>query len=377
MSFFDLELFVSVVVGCFGYGSKLRNTRYVLKIKSQVVDVVDECLSYLLRFITNAGASGFGSGVTTLRGRKRKVEEDDEDDLGEEDIDDEDEDGQLLDVQQIVKQNETKFEKLCVATTFMQILLHPELYGAWNLDVLETVMVDEFILRLWFCLDNTVINFKLRGPNDAPDSDDENVEDLGDDDQLESQMLHKIRNMGNITEMFDKLYSSLLTSVVDFAILSGEFKHTDLAMKKCKELINWTLLTKFPKLQVALAGCLMKLLLKLYKDDNLCLFWSQLGISCEVASFIDTLCSKGDVHFDLIIVVKLLLYLNFKLSGNPEDFHKDPEDIVSDVVDVKDLCDIGVRSKFINSELLESLRNEILARLSYKSTVGFMHCKKK
>ncbi|GMG55232.1 unnamed protein product [Ambrosiozyma monospora] len=197
--------FVSVVVGCFGYGSKLRNTRYVLKIKGQVVGVVDECLSYLLRFITNAGASGSGRGISALKGRKRKVEEDDEDDAGEEENDDEDEEnGQLLEVQQIVKQNETKFEKLCVATTFMQILLHPELYSAWNLDVLETVMVDEFILRLWFCLDNTVINFKLRGPNDAPDSDDEDVEDIGEDDQLESQMLHKIRNMGNITEKFDK-----------------------------------------------------------------------------------------------------------------------------------------------------------------------------
>ncbi|KAH3671692.1 hypothetical protein OGAPHI_000397 [Ogataea philodendri] len=281
------------------FRGRLASSIQLTALRTELVDILVENLDYVLESITNSTSS------------------------------------KPIDLDSISTTNDYKFSKLSISTRILELLLDPSLEDALLLHSQNPLSIDTFIGRLWFCMENVVVNLKF------------NNESLGETSDILSQT-----SVDMIVNKFDILYAVLLNSSVKFVCNDHFHQHTrlDTVLSKCKELLGWPLLAKFSVLQTTLAESLMKLFILCKEQDNLCYLWNKLGISSDklAEENLPTTLSP-----DLSIVFHLFLVLNYKL----QDTHKNQEAPLLSKNHVKSL---EIAFRYFSTEKLDNIRNDLL-----------------
>ncbi|KAG7860924.1 hypothetical protein KL939_001491 [Ogataea angusta] len=282
------------------FRGKLASSLHLDLIKTELMESLNDNLNYVLESVTNSTAS------------------------------------KPVDLNYITTTNDYRFSKLSISTRILQLLLDVSLENALLLHSQNIFTMETFIGRLWFCMDNVVVNLKF------------NSDEAGDTSDILSQT-----SVDMIAVKFDVLYATLLQSTASYTFDDEFLQHTRLEqlLFKCKDLLNWPLISRFPKLQSTLAATLMRLFIKCKEMDTLCYFWNKLAITTEKLAYVDMM--PFNLGPDLFIVINLLLILNMKFGridnmGSPSTFQ------------AHYLSSYEIAFRPFSTERLHLLRNELL-----------------
>ncbi|ODV87595.1 hypothetical protein CANARDRAFT_194713 [[Candida] arabinofermentans NRRL YB-2248] len=253
---------IQILTGCFG--GKLRNNKYIFEIRDDLLDTLDENLKFILESITNS--SGTGSFKS-------------------------------IDLRSVTETNDSKFSKLSISIRIMEVLLETSLADLFMLQYQGTFLVENLLNRIWFCMDNYMMNSDL-------------YDETGSNENILSQTSIK-----HISRKFDELYSILLVSICNNCFKSDypQVNHIESVLLRCRQLLNWSLLNKFPLVQLSLAETLMKMFILCKNIDNLSYFWNKSGISSDKLALSMELINKV-MYKDLNIVLSLLLVIDFNMT---------------------------------------------------------------
>ncbi|QPG72987.1 hypothetical protein FOA43_000291 [Brettanomyces nanus] len=259
-------------------GGKLRNNKYLLAIRNDLIETLEVNLKQLLRSILSTSNNNDNTSSK----------------------------GVIMYANEIASENDRKFSKLSVSIRILQVLLNPTLRNIFMLHLQCSMLLDNFIRRTWFCMNNIVINLDLKR---------EEGEGVTGDSDLGVAYLSQT-SVPSIAYKFDQLFAVLLNSTVGYFNDDDDCQMNilDLALSQCKQLLNWALIAKFPSLQVVLAESLMKLLLKCRELGTCVYFWNKTDLCFDKRIFIVGY-MNGDLHQDLYITINLLLVLNASSKG--------------------------------------------------------------
>lgn len=250
---------VQIISAAFN-GGKLRNNRYLLVIRDDLINTLEQNLKDVLRSLVSNDNPAEAS-VTVY-------------------------------ASEIADANDRKFAKLSVSIRILQVLMDQQLSNVFMLHMQYSMYLDNFIRRTWFCIDNMVINMDLT------------------DDNANNYLSQT--SVPSIASKFDQLYSILLSSTVGHFSNDDEhlLSHLEQSLSQCKQLLNWVLLPKFPALQVVLSESLMVLLLRCNEIDNLAYYWHRIDITASGHT-------RTDLHHDLLITLNLLLDIYMTHKSKP------------------------------------------------------------
>lgn len=205
---------IQIVSECFRKGLLMYNS-LISQQREYVLKNLDNLLSDLIKSFTNT---------------------DTPDILG----DSQDLDSKLVSITEFSSMTLSKISKISTTIKIVQFLIHPSIFKLYFTQYSSSFILDSYISKCWFCLENIIVNIKFTPENNQ------------------------------IIAMLDNLYSTLLLTTVDYYYndSSSQTNRLQLALKSCHFLLNWALLTKFNSLQIVLAQCLLKLDLNLKSLNN-------------------------------------------------------------------------------------------------------------
>lgn len=193
----------------------------------------------------------------------------------------------LLSVEKFSNIYYDKIAKVSIVIKIVQFLTHPNINKLFFIQFHTSLILDSYISKCWFCLENIIVNI-----NFAPEND-------------------------HIISLLDSLYSTLLLSTVNYYYNDPtfQFNRLQLAVKSCHFLLNWSLLSKFNNLQIILAQCLMKLAVHLESLNNVEYLWTNIGITDSSINYFTELIKKVS-HPELKYCLQLMLKAKFKDNLN-------------------------------------------------------------
>lgn len=183
----------------------------------------------------------------------------------------------LVSIEKFSHLNLSKISKISQSIKILEFLIHPSIYKQYFIQHQSSFILDSYISKCWFCLENIVVNVKFIPENN------------------------------NIISVLDNIYSTLLLSTVNYYYndQSYQFNRLQLAINSCHFLLNWSLLANFESLQIILAQCLLKLTLQLDHLGNAEYLWRNIGITENSMAYYTQLIDKIS-HPELKNAMKLL-----------------------------------------------------------------------
>ena len=144
-----------------------------------------------------------------------------------------------------------KLSKISITVKILLFLTHPSISKLLFAKHNTSYILDSYITKSWFCLENIVINIRF---------------------------LNEHQELVNI---LDNVYSTLLLSTVNYYLNddSHQMNRLQLAVSSCRTLLNWPLLHNFNNLQTVLSQCLLKLTINLKELNNEIYLFKSIGLS--------------------------------------------------------------------------------------------------
>lgn len=265
----DEVLFVLIQIcsECFRKNLLIYN-RLISQQREYIIRYLESLLSDIIKSFTNSDSSGFSSYDSTC----------------EQNLD-LDLELKAVSIETFSKVNVSKIAKIAIAIKITQFLVHPSIYKLFFVQYQSSYILDSYLSKCWFCLENIIVNVKFTT---------ENVETIS---------------------LLDNLYSTLLLSTVNSYCNDNSFQFSklQLAVKSCHFLLNWSLLTNFDSLQIVLAQCLLKLALNLDSLNNIDYLWRNIGLTKNSVSYFSKLIEKVS-HHELKNAMRLLSNANYHNS---------------------------------------------------------------
>lgn len=258
-------------------GGKLRNNKYLIAIRDDLLETLERNLSTLLRSVVNSN----NSSDTSRDGSK----------------------GEVLSLADLAKANDRKLSILSVSVWILQVLLDQSLENVFLLHLKYSMLLDNLVRRLWFCMDNIVINLNLNT------DENQKSESLVEIDPSQT-------TIPLVSSKVDHLYSILLASTISHAYNNEDasLAPLTLALAQCKQLLGWPLLRKFQSLQVTLASSILKLLVRCVRTGCSSYFVNKMRN--QLTSFSLRYLETKEIHSDLQTVTCLLVVLCCRVSGS-------------------------------------------------------------
>lgn len=251
----DEVLFVLIQIcsECFRKNLLIYN-RLIYQQREYIMKYLDSLLSEIIKSFTNSDDAGLSSPNSM-----------DEQSSG------------LISIETFGQLNLSKIAKIAIAIKIMQFLMHPSIHKLFFVQYQSSYILDSYISKCWFCLENIIVNVKF-----TP----ENVQ---------------------LISLLDNLYSTLLLLTVSYYCndVSFQANKLQLAVNSCHFLLNWSLLSNFNSLQIVLAECLLKLALNLDSLGNIDYLWHNIGLTENSMSYFAQLIEKVS-HPELKNAMKLL-----------------------------------------------------------------------
>ncbi|OWB56053.1 kinase activity protein [[Candida] boidinii] len=220
----------------------------------------------------------------------------------------------FINTDNILKINDLKLSKLSTSIRIVQLLTNSKLSNNFSIQQNSFNIITQ-IDRLWFCLNNIIINFDLNLLNDTDTKNDS----LNKEKSL--KYLLSQSSIPNLKKNLDLLYSILLNSIIQFTYNDNlnNLNILDLSLSKFKFLLNWKLLNQFNSLQKMLSLGLIKICLKCLNLNNFNHFKKNIGISLDNLNFIfSKLNSNIKLNSNLHSAYSLLIFIDLKFNGNNE-----------------------------------------------------------
>ena len=255
-------------------GGKLRKNSYLIAIRDDILDTIESNLSTLLRSVVNSNNSTENSKT----GSK----------------------GEVISLTDLAKANDKKLSILSISVWIFQVLLDNSLEQVFLLRLKYSMLLDNLVRRLWFCMDNIVINLNLN-----TEEGDQSGSSLDIDPSQTTIPLVSLK--------IDQLYCILLASTINYSYNDDDADSAsmNLAIAQCKQLLSWPLLVKFHSLQVTLASSLMKLLIKCSRTG--CTSYFANKMRSQLTSFSLRHLELEGIHCDLLTTACLLVILCYRV----------------------------------------------------------------
>lgn len=259
---------IQIMFSCFS-GGKLRGNKYLLIIREHLMDTLKQNLTVLLR------------SIISLKGTDGSNQ-------------------MVMSANEMIKSNDKKLSTLSACIWILRVLVDQSLSTIFMLHMQSSMLLNNLISRIYFCMDNIVVNLDL---------DD----DLDDDDQ---NVLSQT-SVPSVTTKLDQLYAILLSCTTDhfYNDPDSQTMNMDLALSRCKHFLTWPLLIRFPALQAILSESLLKLFLKCQSLGNQSYFWNKSDIVTSKVEALQEIIDQS-ICQDLRIVICFLLTLQSISTAN-------------------------------------------------------------
>jgi cell cycle checkpoint protein MEC1 len=257
---------IQISTDCFKKGLLVYN-RLIFQQRDFIFKYLDSLLNEIIKSFTNTSSSDFSN-----------LDPNDSELLLK-----------LISIETLGNINLSKISKISIVIKILQFLTHPAIERLYFVQHHSSFILDSYISKCWFCLENIIINIKF-----IPENKD-------------------------IIGSLDNLYSTLLLSTVNYYYNDQtlQFNRLQLAVQSCHFLLNWPLLSNFEGLQIILAQSLFKLFINLEQLNNTEYFWSNIGLT-ESSVLYFTQIIKNLKHNELKNCLKILLH-TFNVSKNMSD----------------------------------------------------------
>lgn len=293
----DDALFTVILINndCFKKGLLIYN-RLIFQQRDYIFKYLDASLSEIIKAFTNISSTTNNSSSSSS--------------------------SSLLSIEQFDNLNLNKISKISIITKLIQFLTHPSIGKLFLIDLQSSFILNSYISKSWFCLENIIINIKF-----IPENND-------------------------LINCLDNLYSTLLLSTINhyYNDKNYQFNKLQLSLQSCHFLLNWPLLFNFNSLQIILSQCLLKLLINLELLNNLDYFWSNIGLNeSSSTTYFNNLLNNPSCNIELKNCLKLLLYTFNNAKNIPNTINLDHIENFQ-TIELKSL-----KSRILNPPTLDNL----------------------